>query len=684
MKKKSLRVYIICFLIIVAAAAGMTASLTFSKISVSYDVAVGEVCPEDIYASRSITDSVTTAARKKAAENAVSDVYVIDSAATESAAASVREFISSLYSIRSAEEESSKFELLKVSTKLNLSDDVLNKALYLSESQYQLLNAVPAYIEEVMTNGVTDLDKGQEEFNSLLESHGFAGNLFDVASAVASEVIRVNKTVNVEATDKARVEASAAVSDVTYMKNQIIVRRGEIISSAQYAMLKELGFIKGVGSIDIFHTISFVSMLLLTLFTAVFYYFAAGRRHITASPIAVSIICSSLALVGAAMSYFGAAGSSSKLIYLMPFTLCPALITLLLNNHLAMIVNLLVAVTAAVQTGDYVIGFSVAIIGVFTAIAFSNVRRRSHLLPATCYSALFCGAIYAATCFDSVKNIIDILKVSALGTVGAFFGGILTIGTIPFWEAIFDVITPMKLGELSNPEHKLLKKLLLKAPGSYHHSLTVANMSEAAANAIGANALLARVGAYDHHNGKTENPMYFKENQLGSLNPHDSLPPEESAKIIIKHVKDGAALADSYRLPSAVRDIILQHHGTTTASYFLYKAKALDENTDPAIYTYPGPTPVTKEASIIMLADACEAAVRAMREKGDIDAREAVEKIVSGRIEDGQLSGSELTFSDLEKVKDSFAKTLDQYFHKRIIYPQNKTENEAEVERSVK
>jgi membrane-associated HD superfamily phosphohydrolase len=167
-------------------------------------------------------------------------------------------------------------------------------------------------------------------------------------------------------------------------------------------------------------------------------------------------------------------------------------------------------------------------------------------------------------------------------------------------------------------------------------------------------------------------PLFFKENQINIMNPHDSLPPEESAKIIIKHVKDGAALADSYHLPKAVKNIILRHHGTTTASYFLYKAKEQNENVDTTLFTYPGPTPETKEETIIMLADACEAAVRAIRETSDKDARDIVEEIVSSRISEQQLSSSSLSFSDLEKVKDSFAKTLDQYFHKRIIYPQNK------------
>ena len=203
-------------------------------------------------------------------------------------------------------------------------------------------------------------------------------------------------------------------------------------------------------------------------------------------------------------------------------------------------------------------------------------------------------------------------------------------------------------------------------------------MADSAAAACGANALLARVGAYYHDIGKLENPHYFKENQFGDLNPHDLLDPRDSASIITKHVTDGVALAHQFRLPSAVKDIIRQHHGTTTVSYFLHKAREIDPDTDTAIFTYQGPAPISREATIIMLADACEAAVRAMREHGDVDVKKVVDNIVSTRISEGQLSSSSLTFQDLDKVKASFVQTLEQYFHKRILYPQNKEEKEIE------
>ena len=216
------------------------------------------------------------------------------------------------------------------------------------------------------------------------------------------------------------------------------------------------------------------------------------------------------------------------------------------------------------------------------------------------------------------------------------------------------------------PGVDLIVALQLRQTGEGEHDL-----AEAAAEAVGAKPLLARAGAYFHDIGKLKRPMYFKENQFGGDNPHDALPYEESADILLKHVSDGVRLASQYHLPSAVKDIIAQHHGTTTTGYFLYKAKSENPDVDASRFTYPGPVPQSKEATIIMLADACEAAVRAMREKGAVETREVIDNIVATRLSEGQLSDTNLTFSDLEKVKASFVKTLDQYFHKRIIYPQN-------------
>ncbi len=677
----TLKQKIICFTIIIITFGIIIGTVIASGMPQQYEITVGQVCPEDIYASRNIVDAVSTKARRVSAAEGVEDVYVTDSSLTDASIEKVNKAISEIYTAREKKAESSALTLfpdavITLDNTTYLSRQSFDNALNLSSSEYEALaKSAPLAISAVMGVGVTDVEIGIENCRMELEKLSLSPNVLSICLELCEGAITENKTYDPIATQEKREEAANAISNITYMKNQVIARRGEIITEAQYQMLSELGFVKGEGNLDLFHTAS-IALLLISVFALVLlYYIFIGRTEVPTSPIITSVICSILCVLASFIIFLAAKGSD-KLIYLMPLAMVPALISLLLNSNLATMVNILVSVLAGIQTDDLSVALALVIAGAATSYLFSRVRRRSHLLPATASSALAYAISFTSIFIGTSKNIFDIFCVFLLALLGGFLGGILTIGTVPFWEGMFDVITPMKLGELSNPEHKLLKKLLLKAPGSYHHSLTVANMADAAAAACGANALLARVGAYYHDIGKMEDPLYFKENQFGDLNPHDLLDPKKSAEIILKHVSDGAHLASTHRLPSAVRDIIVQHHGTTTASYFLYKAKELDKDIDPGLFTYPGPTPTSKEATIIMLADACEAAVRAMREKGDVDIRKVVDNIVATRISEGQLSASSLTFADLDKVKDSFVQTLDQYFHKRILYPQNKETQE--------
>ncbi|MBQ3109879.1 MAG: HDIG domain-containing protein [Clostridia bacterium] len=670
----TLRQRILCVFMIVLTFAALVGTVIASGLSTQYDISVGSVCPEDIYATRTITDTVTTQSRKAAAAAGIADAYVTDFGAVDSAVDRVTKVLTIIRSEREepTEESTAPIENTVIENLTYLSLRAYTAALEISDADFDFIaENTPVLLSTIMTEGITDKNEGVAAFEKAFSALGNTNSsVLLIAKELCQGAISVNKTYSAEETLRQKEEASNAISNVTYMKNQVIARRGEIITEAQLAMLKELGFVKGAIQIDVFHTISVISLLLLAMGLAILYYMTLGKKEVSATACIVTIICSILTIAGSFIILFGIK-NSENIIHILPLSLIPALVALLLGSNLSVVVNVIISVLAGIQTNDFSVALALILAGSATAYIFSGVRRRTHLLSATALSSLAYAITYSSIVIDTSKSIVEVLAVFAYAFLGGFFGGILTIGTIPFWEAIFDVITPMKLGELSNPEHKLLKKMLMKAPGSYHHSLTVANMADAAATAIGANALLARVGAYYHDIGKMENPMYFKENQFGTDNPHDLLPYEESAQILLKHVTDGVRLASQHHLPTAVKDIIAQHHGTTTTSYFLYKAKSENPDVDASLFTYEGPVPQSKEATIIMLADACEAAVRAMREKGDVDAQKVVDNIVSGRIAEGQLSGTNLTFSDLEKVKEAFVTTLDQYFHKRILYPQN-------------
>jgi putative nucleotidyltransferase with HDIG domain len=279
--------------------------------------------------------------------------------------------------------------------------------------------------------------------------------------------------------------------------------------------------------------------------------------------------------------------------------------------------------------------------------------------------------------FLVINNFFQILETTAYTFVGSIISAILAIGFLPILENVFNIVTAMKLLELSNPNQKLLKRLLVEAPGTYHHSIMVANLAEVAAEEVGGNQVLARVASYYHDIGKIRRPYFFKENQLGRDNPHDKMTPNLSALVVILHVKDGLELAEEYNLPKEIKDVIAEHHGTTLAKYFYITMKNSSKNPEDIKkenFKYPGPIPRTKESAIIMLADSVEAAVRSIQEptKGKIE--EMVNNIISSKLNEGQLDNCDLTFMDLNKIRLAFLSTLNGIYHKRIEYPTDKSQ----------
>ena len=252
------------------------------------------------------------------------------------------------------------------------------------------------------------------------------------------------------------------------------------------------------------------------------------------------------------------------------------------------------------------------------------------------------------------------------------------MGILPFLEGTFNEVTTLKLLELSNPNHPLLKKLLMEAPGTYHHSMLVANLAEMASEEVGANSVIVRIGSYYHDVGKTERPYFFGENQMGGENPHTHMMPNLSAKIIISHVKDGISLAKKYNIPKVIQDIIAEHHGTTLVKYFYYTMKNNSENPDDIKeedFRYPGPVPSSKEAGIIMLADSVEAAVRSIKQPNEDKIKEMINNIINDKLSCGQLNNCNLTIKDIEKIKKCFLTALNGIYHHRIEYPKEKIKN---------
>jgi hypothetical protein len=268
------------------------------------------------------------------------------------------------------------------------------------------------------------------------------------------------------------------------------------------------------------------------------------------------------------------------------------------------------------------------------------------------------------------------------GLLGGLLAAVVVSAVLPLLESIFKFTTDIKLLELASLNHPLLRQLVVHAPGTYHHSMLVGTLAETGAEAIAANALLARVASYYHDIGKMLTPEYFVENQMGRENKHDRLSPSMSALIITAHVKDGIKLAKEYKLPQRIIDIIPQHHGTNLITYFYNKAKELEDPTvqqvQEADYRYPGPKPQTREAAIVMLADKVEASSRVLSEPTPQRIKSLVQRVVNSVFMDGQLDECDLTLRDLQKINDAFVRTLIAIYHHRIEYP---TVESAEMKR---
>ncbi len=358
--------------------------------------------------------------------------------------------------------------------------------------------------------------------------------------------------------------------------------------------------------------------------------------------------------------------------YLIPIPIAGMLIAVLIDIKLGIIMNLVLSIIGClIMTLNIEFALFYIISGSFSCLLITKAKQRQNMI----YIALYLIGINVLTVlvynlyYAKTLLYLDFLYAG----ISAVIAVIITIGSLPLWETIFDVVTPLKLLELSNSNQKLLKRLLLEAPGSYHHSQMVANLAETAAIDIGADALLTRTGALYHDIGKLRNPGYFVENQNGE-NPHDDIAPEASANIIINHVKDGVKIATEYRLPKSIINIIREHHGDALVQYFYYKAKQQSEGeVDEQDFRYAGPKPQSNEAAIVMLADCVEAYVRSLPEKDRTLDRieQIVTEMIESRLDEGQLDECDLKIKELKGLKTSFIKVYKGLYHERIQYPGN-------------
>ncbi|MGB2770235.1 MAG: HDIG domain-containing metalloprotein [Candidatus Zixiibacteriota bacterium] len=358
--------------------------------------------------------------------------------------------------------------------------------------------------------------------------------------------------------------------------------------------------------------------------------------------------------------------------YLIPVAIASMALTILLDVEVGLVFTFCLGILlGVVNYFDFKLAFITIVAGGLACFSVKEVAHRYRFYRPMLYvSFAYVVFIYFS---ESLKLSPSgsILSLCGYGLFNGFISTILTIGLLPIFESLFEVTTDITLLELSDLNHPLLKRLSLEAPGTYHHSVIVGNLAEAGAKAIGANTLLARVGAYYHDIGKVDKPEYFVENQMGAKSKHEKLTPSMSALILESHVKEGVEMAEEVNLPRAVIDFIHQHHGTTVMSYFYNKALEQGAGQDSKDeYRYPGPKPHSKETAIVMLADAVEAASRVLEDPKPSRIKSLIKKIIDSKLEAGELSDSDLTFKELSAIEHAFLPVLISIFHPRVEYPE--------------
>jgi len=457
--------------------------------------------------------------------------------------------------------------------------------------------------------------------------------------------------------------------------NQILLDEGDMITEDIYYMLNQLGILRSETISDsiapMLGAIALVALLLVLCVMYLYFY----RPQMTKSKkealllFTVYILC--LALVWALREI------DFPFLPQLPLLMFPMLVSLLIDRRSAIILTVaMVFICFFVASGSlhFIMFYISAGVLICLFSRFTTERSKVYLVGVLVSVMLFILAISMALIIERSHAISDMqgwLTAAGLAAASGMLTVIICTGSLPFWETLFGVVTPLKLLDLTNPNNPILRRLTIEAPGTYHHSLIVANLAEKAAVAIGANAGAARVGGYYHDIGKLKNPHYFAENLDGGENPHDHIAPTESAAILTGHVTYGLKLAEEHRMPPLIRDIITEHHGNTLQQFFYAKAKEEDPQVNPNNFRYPYQIPQSKESACVMLADSVEAAVRATApHAGSVDDIEkTIRKIVRGKLNDNQLDGSQLSVKDISDIEQSFLRVLKGMYHERIVYP---------------
>lgn len=668
----------------------------------TYDMELFSVADKTIRSPKTIEDEVKTAEEQNKAADEVEDVYVYKKEVAQNRIlllTSIFDFVNEVNHEESKKkkvEEKSKAEkdklvLLKSKLTADVTEDVTESIS--DQTLIQLLEADPGELEkarnilisnvEALMNGKIREDQVNKVSSALIDRIRSAGMEKDVEKAsieLGEYAIIANEVYDPRLTEERKQHAMDEVEPVKILQGQIVVQEGHLIDRDIYRQLDTLGLLKSKPTIKPFIGLAIFVLLLIGALYVPFTKLNEPEEKKLNYLLLLGIVFVGAIIVMKIISLMEGL-EQYNIAYLFPAAMAPMLIRIMINERFALLMSIILASCGSVVFHDGISGtidVEIALYILFSGLAgimfLSDKSERFNLLRAGLLVSIVNILLIFFLQFIGSGQItnMEYLYFIINGAVSGIFSAVLTMGILPFLEAGFGILSTMRLIELSNPNHPLLKKILIEAPGTYHHSVMVANLAESACEAIGGNSLLARVGAYYHDLGKTKRPHFFIENQMNMENPHDKLDPATSKDIIIAHATDGAAELKKYKMPKEIVDIAEQHHGTTLLKFFYYKAVEMINDVEESEYRYPGPKPQSIEAAVISLADCVEAAVRSLKQPTPDTIKSLVDSIVQDRLLDGQLSECDITFKQLELVKTTFCETLSGIFHSRIEYPGNK------------
>jgi len=659
---------------------------------ISLPLSVGDVAPQDLRAPRNIqyvSDVLTEAARNEA-ERAVAPVYIppdMEIARTQSEA--LNSILVSISAVRidlEASLEQKRTELIAIH-ELTLQPDSQDVLLTFSDTRWELVQAEAfTVLEKAMQNPVRteDLDAFRQNLPSLV-SLTLTEKEAALVVEIVSPLVVANSFYSPELTDAARQAAKESIEPSTqsFVAGQTVVTRGQVISAADLEALTVLGLVQPKN--PAFNYLGAAALVALTtIFTALYFFRSKPEVVSDLRGLILLALLFAIFLVGARVSN----PNRTIVPYLIPIPAFALLVSALFGMERGLVFGLLMSLLASYGMPD-----TLGLLPYYTlsslcgVLALGQARRVGQFLYAATAMAVAGAAVVVA--YRLPFTDLDWIGLATLIGAAVFAGIASTSIALPVQYLLAQFLgltTALQLLEISRPDSPLLNYFLQRAPGTYQHSLQVANLAEQAAERIHADTLLIRVGALFHDVGKSNNPLFFVENQPSSqIDSHDDLAPEISAKTIIRHVPDGLGLARKYRLPRRVYDFIAEHHGTLVTRYQFNRAVEAAQGdaskVDETQFRYPGPSPRSKETAILMFADGVEARARAERPRNDDEVRALVRNVIERCQKDGQLDNTPLSQRDLASISESFIATMRVTYHPRLEYPQEQlTEEPSAVE----